>query len=55
MKTGLYLSAALLIAALAVAFWPILTTARFWVSLALVVGIVGTFFFAVATAQKRQD
>ena len=53
MKTGLYISSVILAAALAVAFWPVIQTPRFWVTVGLIAGIVGTFFFAVASGEKE--
>jgi hypothetical protein len=55
MKTGLYLSLAVLVAALAVAFWPLLLMPRFWVSAGIVIGMVGTFIFGVASSQDGQS
>ena len=55
MKTGLYISIALLIGSLAVAFWPVLQTSYFWVSAGIVAGIVGTFVFAIGSDQQRRQ
>lgn len=54
MRTGIVISGTILAAALAVAFWPVLQTPRFWVSLGIVVGMVGVLVFSIGEAQKRR-
>lgn len=43
-----------LLASLAVAFWPVFYSERFWVSLGIITGIVGTFVTSIAIAQTEQ-
>lgn len=48
MRTGLILSVVILLISLGVICWPLLQNTRFWVTIGIGVGMVGTFFFAVA-------
>lgn len=54
MRIGIILSAAILAAALAVAFWPIIQTPRFWVTVGIIAGMVGVLVFSIGEAQKRR-
>lgn len=45
----------ILLGSLAVAFWPVVQSARFWVSVGIIVGIVGTFITSIAIAQQSKD
>jgi integral membrane sensor domain MASE1 len=36
-----------------VAFWPVFSSIRFWVSAGIVIGIVGTFVTSIAIAQDK--
>lgn len=43
-----------LLVSLAVAFWPVFQSARFWVSVGITSGIVGTFVTSIAIAQEEK-
>jgi len=53
MKTGRYISIALLITCLAIAFWPVLQTQYFWLSAGIVAGIIGAFIFSIAENEEQ--
>ena len=49
---GLYICLAMFLGSMAILLWPIISTPKFWLVVGLVVGMVGSFFFAVAKAQN---
>jgi len=53
MRIGIILSGTILAAALAVAFWPIIQTPRFWVTVGIIAGMVGLLVFSIGAGQEK--
>lgn len=52
---GLRLCLVLLFGSLAVLLWPMVQTPKFWLTVGVVVGMVGSLFFGIASAQNPEE
>lgn len=51
-QIGLLICLALFFIPLAILFWPVVQTPKFWLTTAMVIGMVGSLIFGIANAQN---
>ena len=52
-RFGLGVSLGLLLISLAILLWPLIQTPRFWLTLGMVLGMIGSFVFALAIQREK--
>ena len=54
-RSGLYLCLLLFFGSLAILFWPMVQTPKFWLTTGIIIGMVGSLFFGIASAQNSEE